>query len=114
MSGESMPILSGAIYSFELFMTTWEEMVQNHPRLEKYVKPGLDWAYLYYGRMDRTRAHVISMRKYILLSYIVRLTIIRSPQSSYTHDVDPRTMGSGVCHNGRSKDSPNGNLFISL
>jgi hypothetical protein len=93
MSGESMPILSGAIYSFELFMTTWENIVRDYPHLEKYVKPGLDWAYKYYGRMDRTRAYIISMCKYVFLSYIVRLTIICSPQSYNTHDVDPQTMG---------------------
>jgi hypothetical protein len=79
MSGESTLILSGAISSFESFMTTWENIIQDYPHLEKYVKPGLDWAYLYYGRMDRTRAYIISMRKYIFLSYIVRLTITCSP-----------------------------------
>ena len=110
MSSESMPILSGAISSFELFMTRWENIIQDHPRLEKYIKPSLDWAYLYYGCMDRTRAHIISMHKYIL-SYIVRLTIICSPQSYNTHDVDPPTMGSGVYCDGRSKDSSNGKFI---
>jgi hypothetical protein len=68
MSGESTPILSGAIPAFEMFMTTWEKIIEEHPRLEKYIKPGLDWAHLYYGRMDRTKAYIISMRKHILLA----------------------------------------------
>src|SRR5258708_23409900 len=110
MSSERMPILSGAISSFELFMTRWENIIQDHPSLEKYIKPSLDWAYLYYGHMDSTRAHIISMHKYIL-SYIVRLTIICSSQSYNTHDMDPTTMGSGVYCNGRSKDSSNGKFI---
>jgi hypothetical protein len=71
MSGEATPILSGAIPTFEMFMTRWEKMVEEHPQLEKYIKPGLDWAYQYYGRMDRTQAYTLSMRKHILLPYLV-------------------------------------------
>jgi hypothetical protein len=48
MSGESTPILSGAIPAFEMFMTRWEKIIQQHPRLEWLVRPGLDWTYKYY------------------------------------------------------------------
>ena len=61
MSGESTPILCGAIPAFEMFMSQWEKIAKDHPCLEPIVQPGLDWAYLYYGRMDRTRAYVIAM-----------------------------------------------------
>jgi hypothetical protein len=63
MSGESAPILCGAIPSFELFMSRWEKIKGDHPRLEPLVQPGLDWTYKYYERMDRTRAYIITMRQ---------------------------------------------------
>jgi hypothetical protein len=63
MSSESTPILSGAIPAFEMFMTKWEVVMEKNDKLEKYIKPGLECAYNYYGRMDRTRAYIIAMRK---------------------------------------------------
>lgn len=47
-----------------MFMSQWEKLVANHTHLEPLVKPGLDKAYEYYGRMDRTRAYIIAMCKY--------------------------------------------------
>jgi hypothetical protein len=64
MSSESTPILSGAIPAFEMFMTKWESFLKIGT-LKPYVKPALECAYGYYGRMDRTRAYVVSMCKYI-------------------------------------------------
>jgi hypothetical protein len=87
MSNESTPILSGAIPTFEAFMTRWEKVLQDHPRLEKYIKPGLEWAYQYYGRMDRTRAYIITMCKR-LSSYPIMLIIVCSPEPYHTYDVD--------------------------
>jgi hypothetical protein len=63
MSNERMPILSGAIPSFEAFMSKWEKLILEYPHLERFIKPGLDSAYKYYTRMDRTRAYIIAMRK---------------------------------------------------
>jgi hypothetical protein len=60
---ESTPILSGAIPAFKLFMTQWEIIMENHDDLKKYIKPGLDCTYKYYGRMDHTKAYIIAMRK---------------------------------------------------
>lgn len=60
-------MLSGAIPSFELFMTSWENLAEMHPRLEKWIGIGLEYASTYYGRMDRTRSYIISMRKSLLL-----------------------------------------------
>ena len=60
MSGESTPILCGTIPVFEMFMSKWEEM-QKVSRLKQLVQPGLDWAYKYYRRMDRTQAYIITM-----------------------------------------------------
>lgn len=61
MSGESNPILSGAIPAFETFMSAWEKFSQGNPHLQHIVQPGLDWAYQYYAKMDRTRAYVVAM-----------------------------------------------------
>jgi hypothetical protein len=65
MSNESTPILSHAIPVFELFMTHWEQMMQQQPHLEKYIKPGLECAYQYYNCMDHTSAYIVAMRMYI-------------------------------------------------
>jgi hypothetical protein len=64
MSAESSPILSGAIPAFETFMSKWEAMSEI-PTLEPYITPALQAAYTYYGRMDRTRAYIVSMCKHI-------------------------------------------------
>ena len=64
MSGESTPILCGAIPSFEMFMTSWEKLLHDHKSLKKYIDPGLQWAYMYYSRMDNTRAYIATMRKF--------------------------------------------------
>jgi hypothetical protein len=61
MSGEGMPILSGAIPAFEMFMTKWEKLGNGSKDLKPYIKPGLDWAYKYYGYMDHTTAYIVAM-----------------------------------------------------
>lgn len=61
MSREKTPVLGGAVYAFEMFMSSWEKLIKKNPRLEKLVQPGLDLAYKYYGRMDNSRAYVIAM-----------------------------------------------------
>ena len=68
MAGESVPILLGAIPVFEMIMTKWEKISANHPHLMPFIKPGLDWAYRYYGHMDHTHAYVIAMHKQLYLS----------------------------------------------
>jgi hypothetical protein len=62
MSGKRTPILCSAIPAFEVFMTRWEK-IQVRPSMERLVQPGLDWAYMYYARMDHTRAYFIAMRQ---------------------------------------------------
>ena len=63
MSNERTPILSGAIPSFEMFMSRWEKLMTEHPHLKHLFKPGLDLAYEYYTRMDHTRAYIVAMCK---------------------------------------------------
>jgi hypothetical protein len=63
MSSESTPVLSRAISGFEMFMTEWEEMAEQHERLRPWINTGLKWAKKYYIRMDDTDAYVVSMCK---------------------------------------------------
>jgi hypothetical protein len=63
MSSEATPILAGAIPSFELFMTAWERLAEMHPRLAPWINAGMEYAIIYYGRMDRTRSYIIAMCK---------------------------------------------------
>jgi hypothetical protein len=63
MSGEMAPILSGAIPAFELFMSKWEQLSTDFPRLKPLIAPGLEWATKYYAKMDRTKAYIIAMCK---------------------------------------------------
>jgi hypothetical protein len=48
MSGESSPLLSGAIPAFELFMNHWEKLKKEKPHLAQFIDKGLDLAYKYY------------------------------------------------------------------
>jgi len=61
MSAERTPVLSGAIPCFEMFMTAWEQLGAKNPNLEPYINKGLGRAVKYYGKMDQTRAYVVSM-----------------------------------------------------
>jgi hypothetical protein len=61
MSGESTPILSGAIPAFETFMTEWEQIRDNHEETRHWVDVGLSWAATYYSRMDCTQAYIVAM-----------------------------------------------------
>ncbi len=61
MSAESMPVLSGAVPSFEIFMSQWEKLHTKYPELKPWVDIGLKWAERYYTHMDDTDAYVVAM-----------------------------------------------------
>ena len=61
MSSESTPVLSRAISNFEMFMTEWEKLGEQHEMLRPWTEIGLRWAKKYYTRMDDTDAYVITM-----------------------------------------------------
>jgi hypothetical protein len=63
MSSESTPVLSRAISNFEMFMTEWERLGEQHEMLQPWTEIGLRWAKKYYTRMDDTDAYVITMCK---------------------------------------------------
>ena len=64
MSSKSTPVLSRAISDFELFMTEWEKLGEQHDGLKFWMDIGLHWAKKYYIRMDETDAYVITMCKF--------------------------------------------------
>jgi hypothetical protein len=61
MSSESTPVLCGSIASFELLMSKWERLGEEHPQLQYWTQIGLRWAEKYYKQMDDTDAYVIAM-----------------------------------------------------
>ena len=71
MSEESSLVLSGTIPSFEIFMTTWEDLSEHHPHLETIIKPGLDLAYKYYTWMDRSLCSIVAMCTYTWLQLCI-------------------------------------------
>jgi hypothetical protein len=95
MSAESTPVLAGVIPSFEMFMSSWEKLARQNPRLRNVITIGLHWAYKYYGRMDRTKAYIIAMCEcyYTLISMMVA-NINYSDQSDYPFILDQKALGS--------------------
>ena len=71
MSSESTPVLCGSIASFELLMTKWEQLGEEHPDLQYWTRIGLRWARKYYNRMDDTDAYVIAMGRSLFSDYSV-------------------------------------------
>ena len=106
MSNETTPILSAAVPVFELFMTSWEKLVREHPRLKRYVEPGLECAYEYYSRMDDTSVYIVAMCMYVFLLCVDNvLILIHSPQSCYPYVVDQKTLGTKIYRVGRKENS---------
>lgn len=68
MSYESMPVLSSAVAIFEVFMSQWESLRKESPRLTPWIDIGLDWARKYYKFMDDTDAYIVTMCESLILS----------------------------------------------
>ena len=67
-------MLAGVLPSFEMLMTRWEKLATDMPNLKKYIQPGLDAAYEYYTCMDKTKAYVIAMCKFISIVSFLLMT----------------------------------------
>jgi hypothetical protein len=52
-----------------MFMTKWEKLADQNPRLAQFIKEGLRFAYIHYKKMDRTKAYIICMCKSLVASY---------------------------------------------
>ncbi|KIK22292.1 hypothetical protein PISMIDRAFT_102707, partial [Pisolithus microcarpus 441] len=68
MLGESFPLLSHVVPSFETFMAQWEQLSLNKPRFAPYIKIGLHHARSYYQHMGETNAYAIVMHKFVDLT----------------------------------------------
>jgi len=66
MSGETNPILIGAIPAFEMFMTSWECLAEKHPRFQSWINISLHSASTYYLRMDLTKSYIIAMGEFAI------------------------------------------------
>jgi hypothetical protein len=60
MSGESTPLLSGAVPAFELLIAAWKDLAEI-PHLAPLIEIGLTWADKYSGKMEQTMAYPIAM-----------------------------------------------------
>jgi len=65
MSNEQTPILSGAIPSFEMFMSRWEKLITEQPRLEHVIQPGLII-------MAEWTAHVLTLLQCVSVNYFFK------------------------------------------
>ena len=63
MSSEATPVLLRAIIYFEMLMTEWEKMGEQHKELKPWTDIGLRWATKYYIQMDDTDAYIVTMCK---------------------------------------------------
>src|SRR5260370_17117962 len=68
MSAKSMPVLSGAVPSFKIFMSQWEKLRTKYPALKPWVNVSLKWAERYYTHIDNTNAYVVTMCDLLLSS----------------------------------------------
>jgi hypothetical protein len=66
MSAESMPVLSSAIITFKVFMSTWEDLRKSSPHLAPWIDVGLKWAKKYYQFMDDTDAYIVTMGEFFI------------------------------------------------
>ena len=73
MSGETTPILAGAIPAFELFMMQWKDLGKKHSTLAPWINIGLKYATKYYGRMDRTRSYIIAMGESFKIMIVISI-----------------------------------------
>jgi hypothetical protein len=62
-SSELTLILSGAIPTFKIFMSAWEQLAKRHAYLRPWINIGLSYAYKYYKCMDQTHSYIIVMGK---------------------------------------------------
>lgn len=61
MSGETTPMLSGAIPVFERLLNEWELLAERHVRLKPWINKGLEHVRLYYSKLDHQDAYVVVM-----------------------------------------------------
>jgi hypothetical protein len=64
-----MPVLSSAVGIFEIFMSQWEALGEEYPKLTPWIKVGLLWAKKYYNLMDDIDAYIVTIDEFLFLSH---------------------------------------------
>lgn len=108
MSSETTPILSGLIPAFEMFMSSWEQLAEKHPRLSQWINIGMAKATEYYTRMDHTSAYIMSMCEHPdLLTTINAWLIVVSSESFHPSELDPEELVSRLHRSRWTEDKDN-------
>ena len=63
MLSKATPVLSHTIIYFEMLMTEWEKIGEQHEELKPWTDISLHWATKYYIQMDDIDAYVVTMCK---------------------------------------------------
>ena len=63
MCRENIPLLGGAVPSYETFLAQWKRLcvMDNHPQLAPFISPGLEWSDHYYDQLTLSKAYLFSM-----------------------------------------------------
>jgi hypothetical protein len=109
MASETTPVLSGPIPAFVMFMSTWEDLAERHPRLSQWIDIGMDKTKEYYRWMDHTTAYVMSMCESVDSWIIILLTVI-SFESLNLYELDPEALVARVHQRRRTEDQSNSKL----
>lgn len=64
MSGESTPLLGGAVPIFRELIDSWQKTIPAAPHLMPFLELGLTWANLYADRMNNTMAYAVAICQY--------------------------------------------------
>ena len=100
MLSKSTPVLSHAISNFEMFMTDWEKLGDQHDGLKFWTDISLDWAKKYYSTSKWTRQmHMLSQcvsSSILDMSLLWLPTWTYSPQSCDTILMDRCQMGNFI------------------
>lgn len=84
LSKERTPTLCYSIPEFEKFIDLWEKMAKKMPRLKPFIEIGLDKAYEYYDKMDRTNAYLVAMGMVNILSRNCSHTVALNPSLRFS------------------------------
>jgi hypothetical protein len=103
MSAENTPVLAATIPAFELFMSSWESMLDDSDledeNVAQIISPGLDIAKKYYNKFADTDAYLIAMCKYEK-TFSADTNVLKSHQPFNSLRMDAKQLvlrGSRIC-----------------
>jgi hypothetical protein len=94
MLAGSQPVLSSAIGIFEIFISQWKELSQDHKHLTPIIKSGFEWVEKFYQEMGRTNTYIVTRGEFLTVSHHeLNADLSCSPQSLYSLSEDCRPVG---------------------